>query len=233
MPGACDPASVRRTDLFPTTCTTWIVEHLQSGPEGEQAVRSELMATYWQPLRDASQARFGLSAEAALDLVHGFFASRFARREFLQQWEASEKRLRHWLWNGLCFHAKERRRHEQRREHVVLAEEHAIATPEAGREIDRAFAIALVRRAAAAAQEHCLLDGFERHWEVFERRQLRGDSLVGIARELAVTPDRALVMLRAPRRRFLDALRSLLIADGVPEREVPRAIAELLDSLAD
>jgi DNA-directed RNA polymerase specialized sigma24 family protein len=222
-----------RTEAFPTTCRTWIFDRLQSGGEGERAVRAELMALYWQPLRDAGQARFGLSAEVALDLVHGFFASRFARREYLARWQESDKRLRHWLWNGLCYHWQEHRRSERRREHAPLIEDHADdAVPDPGVEFDRAFAMALVRQALAKAQQRCIDEDFVRHWHVFERRQLRGESLVAIARDLAVTPDQALVMLRAPRRRFVGALEELLVADGVPPIELPRAVAELLDSVS-
>ena len=69
------------------------------------------------------------------------------------------------------------------------------------------------------------LDGMEA--ELLRSLSL-GKRLALIAEREGLTVNQAQVRLRAPQRRFVAALTELLVADGVPRAEVPRAIAELV-----
>lgn len=219
---------------FPDTHRSWIVERIQAGEAGASELRNRMMELYLEPLRAAGRAAFGMSSEQALDLVHGFFASRLSRPDYFDAWGSSGKRLRHWLWNGLCFYLRERQRSDRRMTTMAelpdVIDESAI---DPGRELDRSFAVALMRAALDRAARKCEEDGFGEHWSVFVRRQVGGEPLVQVARDLGMPVERATVMLRAPQRRLANALCELLVADGVPAAEVPRAIAELLAANAE
>jgi len=216
---------------FPDTHRTWIVDRLREGANGAAGLRCRLMDIYLEPLRHTCRARLGLSAEAALDLVHGFFASRLARADYLVAWQPSGKRLRLWLWNGLCFFAREEHKRDRRMSMFAdVPEQIDERAPDPGRELERSFTVAIVRAALATAATQCRADGFAEHWEVFIRWHSGGQSLSSVAQSLGLPVQRALVMMRAPRRRLVEALAEVLIADGVRREEVPRAISELLEA---
>ncbi|MBK9388032.1 MAG: hypothetical protein IPN34_24710 [Planctomycetes bacterium] len=216
---------------FPDTQRSWIEARLGEGDSGLAAVRHVLMQLYAGPLSSAASSRFGLSAENATDLVHGFFVTRLANPDYFRQWRESGRRLRHWLWGGLCFYRQEQRRVERRRAAEPLGDDYELADPSAldpGEELERSFAIALVRAAMQRAEDACCAEGLDEHWQVFAR-QARGETLRAIGAELGLSESQAHVRARAARRRFVAALGELLAADGVPPAEVRRAIEEMVE----
>ena len=66
-------------DAFPSTNTTWMHGELDANEDRRRALRSVVMARYFEPLRiyvkGSSYRHLGESAE----LVSAFFVSRFAR----------------------------------------------------------------------------------------------------------------------------------------------------------
>lgn len=213
---------------YPETRRTWLVAQLQSGSAERDAARRMLMGLYLEPLRRTAQSRFRLNTEEALDLVHGFFASRWSRDDYFHDWQRSGLRLRNWLWNGLDYFRREESRRLRRGPLVAQAPDGPDpASADPGVELERNFAIALVQTAMRQAEAECLAAGFATHWVVFAARAA-GDSLPAIAAAHGLTVNQAQVRLRAPQRRFVAALSELLVADGVSRDEVPRAIAELL-----
>lgn len=213
---------------YPETRRTWLAEQLQGSAAAREAAQRSLMGLYAEPLRRTAQARFRLSTEDALDLVHGFFASRWSRPDYFLQWQDSGLRLRNWLWNGLDFHRREEARRNRRMPVTSMVPD--VADPTAsdpGVDFERNFAIALVQAAMRMAEADCVADGFTQHWVVFAAHAA-GQPLSTIAAREGLTVNQAQVRLRAPQRRFVAALTRLLVADGVPRAEVPRAIGELL-----
>lgn len=215
---------------FPETQRTWIVDRIGEGEDRE--VRQHLMAVYAQPLQQLARTRFRMDAGLAMDLVHGFFASRLGRSDYLLQWDKREMRLRGWLWNGLCFFLKEERRANRRFRTVQNVPDAADPSQkDPAEDLDRAFARALVQEARVRARHSCEADGFVKHWTVFTRRYEGEEALTAIAGDLGVSPDRALVMLRAPRLRFRQAITELLLADGVSAADMPRALRKLQEAI--
>ena len=213
---------------YPETRLTWLTAQLQGSAAEREAAQGVVMGLYAEPLRRTAQLRFRLGTEDALDLVHGFFASRWSRPDYFLQWQASGMRLRHWLWNGLDYYRREDARRTRRT--PVASEVPEVADPGAvdpGVEFERNFVIALVQAAMRMAEAECAAAGFAQHWAVFASRAA-GLPLPAIAEREGLTVNQAQVRLRAPQRRFVAALSELLVADGVPRNEVPRAIAELL-----
>jgi hypothetical protein len=216
---------------FPDTHRSWIEARLGEGEAGLAAVRHLLMQLYAGPLSSAASSRFGLSVESATDLVHGFFVARLSHPDYFRQWRESGRRLRHWLWGGLCFYRQEQRRTERRRAAEHLSDDLELADPSAldpCEELERSFAVALVRAAMQRAEQTCRAEGLDEHWQVFAR-QASGETLRAIGSELGLSESQAHVRTRAAKRRFVAALEDLLAADGVPPAEVKRAIEELVE----
>lgn len=215
---------------FPDTQGSWIELRLAEGEGGIAAVRALLMELYAEPLCLLAAKRFALSVEEATDLVHDFFVARLPNADYFRRWRTSGRRLRQWLWAGLCYHHRDRRRAERLRTHASLEGELELVDPSAlepSEELERRFAVSLVRAALNRAERACAEEGLAEHWQVFAR-QARGETLRAIGAELGLSESQAHVRTRAARRRFVAALAELLEADGVPAAEVRRAIEELV-----
>ena len=156
-------------DAFPTTDATWMHQQLDRDEEARRALRSVVMARYFEPLRiyvkGSSYRGLGESAE----LVSAFFVSRFARDDYLDAWRASGMPLRRWLINGLILSMREevrRRRRAARRGMNEVREARAFAEPGSGDDdpidllespepeaeaaFERAWAVSILREACAA-----------------------------------------------------------------------------------
>ena len=213
---------------FPDTRRTWIQSQLLAGEAGLAAIQQRLMELYAEPLRATACAKLRLSSEQALDLVHGFFVSRFTQAGYFERWLASGRLLRHWLWSGLCFHLHEWRRDARRL--PTMAELPDCADGNAvdpGEVLDRAFVVALVRAAQRRAEVQCRAEGFAVHWEI-HARHAAGEPLAAVGREFGLSESEARVKVRAPQRRVVAAIREMLVDEGVPEQELPRVIRELV-----
>ena len=101
-------------DAFPSTNAEWLHRELDAGEERRRALRTVVMARYFEPLRiyvkGSSYRNLGESAE----LVSAFFVSRFARDDYLDAWRESRMTLRRWLINGLILSMREEVRRRRR-----------------------------------------------------------------------------------------------------------------------
>jgi len=101
-------------DAFPSTNAEWLHQELDAGEERRRALRTVVMARYFEPLRiyvkGSSYRNLGESAE----LVSAFFVSRFARDDYLDAWRESRMTLRRWLINGLILSMREEVRRRRR-----------------------------------------------------------------------------------------------------------------------
>lgn len=222
-----------RQQDFPDTDQTWIRDRLQAGDQAKQDLLQHLMLVYAEPLQRLARRYFRCTDELACDLVHGFFASRLSREQYLTDWEGSGIPLHRWLWTGLRFYAREHNRDRVRLPTVDPAalDELDRGAPGIDAEVDRAFTNQLIRAAFTLAESMCAAEGFADHWAVFVRRNRDGHKFLDIARELGLTLGRVVVMQRAPTLRFRNALRLILERDGVRREDVPRVIDSLLESI--
>lgn len=220
-------------DAFQSTKATWIGVKLAEGATGREAINRHVMEVYREPLGiyflGTSDRRFGEADE----VVEGFFASRLGRSDFLDKWASSGKPLRRWLMNAFCFYLKERRRERERSDLVgrggEVSDDLEDRVPGPEESIDRAFATSIMRRALEEAQEACVSRGLTAHWGAFIDHYLDGDSYRRIAEKLAVTEDRACVMARTVRRRFVKVVRSLFDREGVSRDRIDEEIRSLLE----
>lgn len=114
MRPACLANPMNPDDPFPSTDTTWLHGELTAGDDRRRALRTVVMARYFEPLRvyvkGSSYRHLGESAE----LVSAFFVSRFARDDYLDAWKDSGMTLRRWLINGLILSMREEIRRRRR-----------------------------------------------------------------------------------------------------------------------
>ncbi len=218
-------------DVFPTTRKTWVELKLQEGPTGRAALNRHLMDLYALPLKiyilgSTYRNRY---AEDADDLVRGFFADRLSRADFVQKWTESGKRLRFWLINALSFYLQEL----SRKRFPNTLHEHVADLPidgEVEKNFDRAFKVELVRRALVMARDHCRAEGLETHWRVFVRHRYEGLPYGALTSEFAITAERAAAMSRTATVRFREAIRELLIRDGVSRDRIDDEIRLLCET---
>lgn len=216
---------------FPDTRRTWIQSRLAEGDAGRAALHNRLMEVYAEPLQATAVAKLRVGPEVAIDLVHGLFASRLPRDDYLTRWLDSGLPLRVWLWKGLCLYRFEWRREERRLNTIAElpdVEDESLLDP--GEVLDRAFVASLVRAAQRRAELRCQSEGFALHWQIHQRHA-GGTPLAAVGREFGLSESEARVKLRAPHRRIVAALKELLVEEGVPEAEIPRAIEQLLSSV--
>ena len=218
-------------DAFPPTLNTWLRQKLEEGEAGRTEINRHLMAVYSWPL----QVYFRGSSERWLgeaeDLVQGFFADRLARKDFLDAWQESGLRLRRWLMNAFCFYLKEvrrRRRKESREEDLPDDREAVFESPEV--EIDRAFAVALVRRALDETRHLCESRGLGEHWEVFHLHYYQGLPYSDIIGKLGMEQVRASTMARTVAGKFRTTLREMISRDGAQESEINSELECLLQA---
>lgn len=221
------------TDHFPSTRPT-IRSLIVQGPEGRQEANKHILSVYAVPLEVYCRGAVGNSLGDPRELVEGFFADRLPRQEFLTGWLELENRgrLRHWLMGAMSFYLKEQRRKRTRdaRWHA-LTEDVAAKGEDFTKAIDRAFAVSLVRQALAATESACKGRHLEPHWKLFFRHYYEGDSFAECAKDVGVSVDRAQVMARTAAKRFREAMRELLLDDGVSAKLLDHEVTELLEIL--
>ena len=233
-------------DPFPSTHTTWMHEQLDGDEDRRRAVRSVVMARYFEPLRiyvkGSSYRTLGESAE----LVSAFFVSRFARDDYLDAWRASGMTLRRWLINGLILSMREevrRRRRAAKRGMSDMREARGVAErgsgdedpidllespePEAEAAFERAWAVSILREACEEVETICNADGEGAMWIVFKRHFLDGLPYTLLVDETGYEPARAAVVARTVANRVRAALRRLIARDGIPADEVEKELARI------
>ena len=236
-------------DVFPATLNTWIAGQLQQGQTGLLNVNHHLMSTYAWPLKVYYLGTNARTLGEADDVVEGFFANRLSQNDFLGKWQASGMRLRRWLMNAFCFYLKELRRHERPRvaagaggasDRGASADrgfdtnggiQLAAASEDPEVAFTRAAAISFVQRAMQQAADECHAENLDQHWEIFQRHHLDGRCFADISREYGVNAARATVMARTATRKFRNALRDVLAADGVSPDQIDEEIQLLLKEI--
>jgi DNA-directed RNA polymerase specialized sigma24 family protein len=224
-------------DVFPKTLSTWIARQLETGDAGRAEVNRHVMAVYAFPLQIYFKGSSDRWLGEAEDVVHGFFADRLARRDFFADWQLSGLRLRRWLMNAFCFYLKELRRSRRKlaREEVLDETSRPGASPLEGDvagELDRAFAVSVVRRALARTEEICRKKGLESHWGLFLKHYYEGRAYKDFAAARGLDEVRAATMVRTVAGKFRAALRETIARDGATESEINRELESLLDSIS-
>lgn len=233
QPGAASSAAKR--DSFPATQRGWLVAQLGQGAAGLARINSYVMATYAEPLGNYVAGSSFRSLGTPADLVSGFFASRLAQPAYFERWIESNLPLRRWLINGFLFFLQEevRRRKSERIEPMPTdaGEAPAASGETAVEEFDRLWAASMVRAAATAARERCVAEGFDTHWQMFERHFVHGVSYADLATNFGVTGGQSASMVRTASIRFRQAVVDLLLKDGATEDELDDEIARLMRAL--
>jgi DNA-directed RNA polymerase specialized sigma24 family protein len=227
--------SSAKRDSFPATQRGWLVAQLGQGVEGLARINAYIMQTYAEPLGNYVAGSSFRSLGTPADLVSGFFASRLSQPAYFDRWIESNLPLRRWLINGFLFFLQEelRRRKSERADSLASAsvDEPRSHGDGAVEEFDRIWAASMVRSAAGMARERCVQEGFEKHWEMFERHFVRGVSYADLAVEFDVTGGQSASMVRTASIRFRQAVVDLLLKDGATEDELDEEIARLMKAL--
>jgi DNA-directed RNA polymerase specialized sigma24 family protein len=228
-------------DHFPSTEWTWLATRVMDAPR-DPAIAAELrarvMARYAEPLRIYAKGSSLGWLDDAEALVNGFFASRLARDEYLLKWFESAMPLRRFLANGMLLYLREERRARLRRERRdgasidAMYEQgaDALAAPDddrAFRELERAWARSVLGEACERARDELVAAGRGHAWAVFERHFIDGISYEDAARELGIRAESARPAARLAQAKVRDSMRWLLALEGVAERDMDEAIADV------
>ncbi len=213
-------------NVFPQTMRTWIAGELGKGEPGRAAVNNHVMSVYLWPLQVYFLGTSYRSFGEPEDIVQGFFADRLARPTFFDQWQESGLPLRRWLMNAFCFYLKEITPSGRKSTDV---DRHDVAHDPAESKYLGAFVGEIVRTALREAHEACELQGLHDHWAIFIAHHYQDRPYESLEKEFGVTSARAAVMARTAARKFRDAVRDVLIRDGVGEESVDEEIRDLLE----
>jgi len=200
-------------NVFPQA-TTLVRNWLNTGASSRAELLRYLMGVYAHPLNVYFLGSSYRNLGEAEDFVHGFFVSYLAKDGYLEKWNKTDKRLRHWLANGLLFYCRdrlnERRRH---RGESIDDSEPASPPPETLRRYELELKAQVVRAAIERASQECRSRGLGQHWDLFELYHLRNVPLERIAVDSGVTSERAWVMVRTAQRTFTKIVREIVAAD--------------------
>ena len=206
---------------------------LQEGEVGRKEINRHLMEVYTEPLVVYLGGHSGRRPGDPRETVHGFFANRLARDDFVAKWQQSGLRLRRWLMNALSFYVMEcRPRGTTMPRPAALSNNLATDAGRPEEAVDRAFARSIVKQALRRAQHICRLQRLEEHWRIFVRHYYEGQRYEHLAADFDVTPARAAVMARTAGRKFRSALCDLVLRDGAAPGELERDIRTLLEVTA-
>ena len=228
---------VDMNDLFPRTQHTWIGRRLEQGADGRTDINHHVMSVYTWPLEIYCRSLRAHWLGDAEDIVRGFFASRLGREDFFQDWLESGMKLRRWLVNAFCFYLKEVRRERRRseREEPLLDDGEGKQDLPAD-EMDRAFAVSIVREALLQTRRSCEARELGEHWKIFQAHYYEGRScaeIVDSGESGEIDQVRAATMARTAAGRFRTVLRGLLRKDGATTSHVDRELAALLEVTGD
>ncbi len=229
------PSHGSKRDSFPATQRGWLVAQLAQGTTGLARVNAYIMATYAEPLRNYAAGSSFRTLSTPADLVAGFFASRLAQESYVERWVESNLPLRRWLINGFLFYLQEEAR-RRRTERTETLDSPSVSEPKcnaetAVEEFDRQWAASMVRSAATAARERCDGEGFDVHYQMFEKHFVGGASYAMLASDFEVTGGQAASMVRTAAIRFRQAVVDLLLKDGATEDELDDEVGRLMRAL--
>ena len=226
------------TILFPTTHATWLSERLAAAPD---EARAHVMQRYFEPLCAYVRASsLRLRGEPG-DLVAAFFAARLADRAYLERWSASGLPLRRWLANGLLLHARNAAIAARRRAEQDLASADDLARTAALRAIDhetnallaleRAWAVRTVTEAHERVRLELEREGRTAWWELFRLHSLHDMPYASACQVAGVAPTNATNVHRAVASRLREALRAILLRDGIDAGSIDAELAGLQELL--
>ena len=219
------------TSRFPPTSRTWIEEQIDDGSQGIATVNRFLMEVYFTPLCASVRASSWRRRFDADDLVQSFFASRLGSPEYLTRWSASGLPLRHWLLQGLRYHAHERIRDDRPPHHGLDLDRVPSADDPPLVVLDRYYARAVVQTALERARLQCETEGLAAHWQAFHDHHYEDRTFVAVGEAGGIDPERARTMSRVAEKRFRSALRVVVARDGATTADIDRQIDELIDAL--
>jgi hypothetical protein len=226
------PGSGETVDHFPSTHATWIVSQLASlsstdttdAAQAAQELRTHIMARYREPLlayATASSFRFLGTPE---DLVHGFFADRVARPDYLREWRGSGARLRRWLCNGLLLHmfdvAKRARREQRLQQELAQFAKVGAGGTAPDRAFDRAWAEGILERAAQTTERQLNDRGRTDAWIIFRRTVIDGERVIKVRTDLGLSEGEAKARVQLATRHFREAVSAELMSEGLPPSQV-------------
>lgn len=175
--------------------TRWsLIESLRAGePEAAARAAEELARVYWGAIKTTLRRR-GASESVAEEATQAFFASVVLPRKLLHGADPVRGRLRTLLLTALQNHQIDEARRARALRNgggqapVAMGEDEGAAGEEGAewaRTFDAEWRRAQVQEALRRTREHYLATGQERHWRVFEERELR--PLVGPVSKAALT----------------------------------------------
>ena len=215
-------------DEFPSTQRTFITEAIGRGDLLD--ARNHVMSRAYAPLCAYARASSLRSIASAEDLVGGFFASRFARDEYLVRWlrEHPPVPLRRWLVNGLLFYARERVADERRARRATELAEPPISIESAPwRALERAWRDGVLQAACDRVSELYTREGRTDAWRLFMRHVIDGVAYPALETELAIPTASAPMITRTALRRLraeIDAILAEEFADPVERARELNAI---------
>ena len=231
-----DEPGARRTQYFPTTQATWLIEHARGDEPALAAVAARIIERYAQPLEAYAQGSSLREIAEPRELVHAFLIAKFATpatcRAYLEAWNASGLTLRRWMMNGLLLHVRGIVRDAQRsREKPLDASIAALASaqPDPAAEFERAWARAILSEACAQVEQALVAEGRDRAWRVFRLHALDGVAYRDLEAEFALSRQQMADLVRGVTARLRARIRELLDEEG---RFGDDAIAEIVRLLS-
>lgn len=227
-------------DIFPTTDRSWIVAQLDQGANGPAETNQHIMSVYAEPLKAYYNGSSFHGLGDADELVAGFFADRLGRSDYLDKWQQSGRKLRHWLIVGFRYFLMERRASRKLPIDSDLSSEFnsqhstGIADSEADdpeEAFHREVARSLVLQAIASTEDRCIADGLAVHWRAWVRHVVDGCTYVALADELGHSAMRLKVMARTVSHRFRQAMREQIAWPGAEPQQLDEEIQELIMNL--
>jgi len=223
-----DPSSPQ-SDVFPVTAATWLGDRLACGDGGRDDAVIHVMRIYREPLLIYAKGSSLRTIQDPEELVHGFFADRLSRVDYLDKWRRSGLPLRRWLINGLIFFAREQGRHAARNSGGVNTPVEPNLDETVG-QYTRSIARAVVAEALTATIEALSSEGRGEHARLFVLHYIRGMSYDQISESGGVEPRRAAVMVRTATRRFRITLRGLIAWPGATDEDIETELSSLLNN---
>jgi hypothetical protein len=227
--------TVPKSDHFPTTRQTWILDRLAEGEHGLHPLRDHIMTRYREPLLIYARGSTLRTLGEPDELVHGFFAAFFSRQHALERWAESGTRLRRWMMNGLVLHARGIRRDMARDRETTsmdLVATRPVDDRTAEQRFEEAWARSLLSDAATAVQAELYGEGRPAAWDVFAQHIIEGRSYAECCPQFGYTVSDGRTVTRMVSIRIRRTLRELLLQEGTPEHDIDaelRALEGLLD----
>jgi len=202
-----------------------------------EPIRRYLKGSRWFATRIAARSEPAKRAGAAAggeeelnDIVNGFFTHLLDKRDFIDGWLNSGRRLGQYLRGALWLFVTGLMRDERRElECTEMLSEAGARDDPPEMEVDKAFVRNLVAQAMVEARAECERRGFGKHWNVLVQHICEDVRHVDLADDLGVRPDRAAVMLRTAATRFELAFRGLVAQQVRSPDHVRRALTSLLE----